>query len=173
MKHKYLLSPIKYSYYDEKTWWNKCKGYVIAFLLTTLILGTILFSCRRGDEVYAESIYPTNLWKGLIAEATSDGYEGMYAVACCVRNRLEKGMNTGLCGLNRKNLNQFIKREGVSREQEAKEIVEKVFKQNSKDVTKGAINFECIERYGTPSWVKGMFKTVKIGEHTFYKRGEK
>ena len=45
---------------------------------------------------------PDNLWRGHIAEAVSEGPDGMYAVACVVRNRLNAGMNSGLVALRRR-----------------------------------------------------------------------
>ena len=141
------------------------------FLFAIAILGMLLFytSIVRTEEVDASLCYPKDLWKGLIAEATSDGYRGMYAVACCVRNRLNKGMSAGLVGLKRKDLDSFVKKEGVRREKEAKDIVRQVFEENTQDVTGGAIYFECIERYGKPSFIRNTIRTTKIGEHTFFK----
>jgi spore germination cell wall hydrolase CwlJ-like protein len=110
-----------------------------------------------------------NLWEGLIAESVSDGYNGMYATACVVRNRLHNGLNTGLVALKRKDLHAFVKRQGVKYEYMAKDIVSKVFQQNSKDITRGATHYENINRYGIPRWAKNMVITIKIGEHTFYK----
>ena len=33
----------------------------------------------------------------------------------------------------------------------------------------GATMWENIHAFGTPSWVKGMVRTVRIGDHIFYK----
>lgn len=136
-----------------------------------LFLCSLLFILSVLSPIEAKQSYPTNLWQGLIAEDVSGGYEGMYAVACCVRNRLNIGMNTGLVGLNRKDLNKFVKREGVKYELMAKDIVRKVFIENAPDVTHGATNYEAVERYGLPKWAKNMVRTAKIGEHTFFKKG--
>lgn len=133
-------------------------------------LFSLLFILSVLSSVEAKPIYPTNLWKGLIAEDVSGGYKGMYAVACCVRNRLNNGMNTGLVGLNRKDLNQFVKREGVKYELMAKDIIRKVFVENAPDITRGATNYEAVKRYGLPKWAKGMVRTVTIGEHTYFKK---
>ena len=126
------------------------------------------FGFGNQSMAYAYDI-PSNLWQGLIAEATSDGYDGMYAVACCVRNRLERGMDIGLCGIKRKDLNEFCKREGKERERQAKEIVDLVFNKNSKDVTLGATFFENVEKYGLQKWLTNQGFTTKIGEHSFYR----
>lgn len=126
------------------------------------------------------SKYPDNLWKGLIAEDIKGGYEGMYAVACCVRNRLNNGLSVGLVALKRKDLDAFVKREvdyGVHKyntnyELVAKDIVNKVFEENGKDITKGATHYENVECFGVPYWARTMFRTIKIGHHTFYKEKE-
>ncbi len=128
-----------------------------------IILGFVLTIISK---IYAYDL-PNNFWCGLIAEACSDGYEGMYAVAICVRNRLDKGMNTGLCGLNRKDLISFVNRQGKKYELMAKEIIKKVFQEKGDDVTYGAIYFENVKKYGKPEWCKVM--TVKIKNHAFYK----
>jgi hypothetical protein len=117
----------------------------------------------------AQISYPKNLWKGLIAEDVAGGYQGMYAVACCVRNRLNAGMNTGLVALKRKNLDEFVRKEGRKVEFIAKSIVREVFEENGIDTTEGACFYENITAFGMPKWAYSMVKTVKIGEHTFFK----
>lgn len=155
-----------YHYEIERSLWDRARFYVIAFVIATVIVSAVfLVSIPRA---HAQGAYPANLWKGLIAEATSDGYDGMYAVCCVVRNRLDRGMNTGLCGLKRKDLGAFVKREGEKREKEAREIIAKVFEQGAEDVTQGATHFESV-RYKTPSWARGAVKTCRIGEHVFYR----
>jgi len=108
------------------------------------------------------------LWKGLLAEASSEGYQGMYAVACCVKNRLNNGMNTGLVALKRKDLDEFVRREGRKAEYLAKDIIRKVFEENGIDTTRGATHYENIEAFGLPKWSRSMVRTVKIGKHTFF-----
>ncbi len=130
------------------------------------VLLILLFVLTFASLIYAYEI-PDNLWKGLVAEACGEGYSGMEAVAYCVRNRLDKGMNTGLCGLDRKDLVSFVSKQGKKYEVMAKEIIKKVFEEKGADTTYGAIYFENVEKYGKPKWCKA--KTVKIKNHTFYK----
>ena len=137
----------------------ECIVYLILFIL-------VLFICCA----HAQTTYPKNLWKGLIAEDVSGGYQGMYAVACCVRNRLNTEMNIGLVALKRKDLDRFVKKEGVKYELMAKDIVYKVFLENAPDITQGAIHYEAVEKYGLPRWALGMVRTVKIGEHTYFRK---
>lgn len=155
-----------YHYGDERPLLERCAPLLWTFIIAVVIAVTILFVA--APRVRAQVPCPANLWKGLIAEATSDGYDGMYAVACCVRNRLARGMNTGLCGLKRKDLDTFVKREGSKRERQAKEIIRRVFEDGSDDTTKGATHFEST-RYKTPSWARGAVVTCQVGEHVFYK----
>lgn len=118
---------------------------------------------------YAHSYHhpPKNLYKGLIAEDASG--KSMYAIACVVRNRLNKGMNPGLCGLKRRALDKFVRREGRKTEHLAKAVVKKVFIEKGKDITGGATHYEAVERYGLPYWAVNMQPTIKIGEHQFFK----
>lgn len=112
--------------------------------------------------------YPQNLWKGLIAEAVGEGHRGMYAVACVVRNRLKKGMNTGLAGLKRHDLNAFVARQGEQAEGDAKNIVVEVFERGCPDITNGAIYFESTD-FKKPWWAPRKHETIRIGKHIFYK----
>jgi hypothetical protein len=134
-------------------------------VMVILILGCTSFAQAQQP--------PENLWKGLIAEDVAGGYKGMYAVACCVRNRIDSGMNHGLVAMRRKDLDRFVKREGKDAESMAKDIVRKVFRDRSPDVTRGATHYEAVEKYGLPRWALGMDRTVKIGEHTFFKKRRK
>jgi hypothetical protein len=145
----------------EKSTFNK---WIFLCLLITGIM-----SAQAGGYSFAQNSYPENLWKGLIAEDVSGGYQGMYAVACCVRNRLNAGMNTGLVALKRRNLDEFVRREGRKVEFIAKDIIRKVFEENAPDVTRGATHYENVEAYDMPKWAYSMVRTIKIGEHTYFK----
>ena len=123
----------------------------------------------EAKPVASQNTQLSNLWKGLIGEDVSGGYEGMYAVACVVKNRLAAGMNLGLVALKRPDLDTFVNKEPEKYHIMAKEIVKKVFEENGKDITNGATHYENIEKYGMPSWAKGMKVVAKIGEHTFFK----
>ena len=132
------------------------------------IIAILIIVLTISNYVLASNC-PNNLYKGLIAEAVSEGELGMYAVACVVRNRLSKNMNIGLVALRRKDLDKFVWKQGKRYKIMAKRIVEDIFIKNSKDITNGATHYEAIEKYGKPYWTKNMIKTCKIGIHTFYK----
>lgn len=128
----------------------------------TLIL--LLLSLMTGVS-HAE------IWQVLMAEAVSEGYDGMYAVACVIRNR--GGDLHGFCGAKRKDLASFCSRQGRKAMCDARKIEKSVFELGGVDTTFGATHFENIEAFGTPYWAKGMVVTVKIGKHTFFKKGVK
>lgn len=135
------------------------------------ILG-LLFFCIGKVFGFEDNKIPINLWKGLIAEAVSEGELGMRAVACVVHNRLNKGMNSGLVALKRKDLDKFVWKQGKKYEIQAKKIIQDIFYHSGSDITNGATHYENIEKYGKPYWVKNMIKTCKIGKHTFYKENK-
>jgi hypothetical protein len=139
------------------------------FILGVLVMLLIVMIVVAHSEINP----PTNLWQGLIAEAVSEGPDGMYAVACVVRNRLNAGMNTGLVALKRRNLDEFVRREGRQAEHTAKDIVRKVFEEGATDITRGATHYEAVETFGMPKWARSMVRTVKIGKHSFYKARKK
>lgn len=123
----------------------------------------ISFSAVNAYEV------PKNLWKGLIAEAVGEGPKGEYAVACVVRNRLKRGMNTGLAGLKRHDLNAFVAKEGPEAEATAKAIVKDVMVNGAPDVTGGAVYFESTD-FNKPWWAKKEKETLRLGKHIFYRK---
>lgn len=124
------------------------------------------------DNRYKQA--PSNLWKGIIGEAVGEGYDGMYAVACVYRNRLAKGLPLGCVALKRKDLDTFVKKQGVKYELLAKRIVDGVFDlsdNNSKpnDPTRGATHYENLVDFPMPRWAGNMRITAVIGKHTFFK----
>ena len=118
------------------------------------------------------------LWKAVFGEAVGEGYAGMYAVACCFRNRELAGMCRGSCAEN-KELDVFINKHPKIYRVLAKMAVKKAYKKGAKDTTKGATHFENIEAFGVPKYARnkqGHFNTskytitAKIGRHIFFKR---
>lgn len=131
---------------------------------TILILCMLLSGC--ADPVFAQPIQPP-YWQVIMAEAVSDGYQGMYAVACVIRNR--GGDLHAFCGARRKNLSLFCTRQGREAMRQAREIERAVFEDRGPDVTRGATHFEAVEKYGMPKWARGMMVTAKIKSHIFFK----
>lgn len=121
----------------------------------------------------AEIIYVYNkieLWKGLIAENASEGYLGLKVAALVYRNRLEKGMPLGCISIKRKDLDEFVKAEGLEMALLSKRVLKEVFEEYCEDITGGATHYENVEAFGKPYWEKDMIILGKIGSHTLYKR---
>jgi hypothetical protein len=144
--------------------------YSILLWITIILIFTGIKSFVK--PAHAELVVQADLWRGLIAEDVAGGYQGMYAVACCVRNRLNAGMDHGLVAMKRKDLNHFCRKQGNDYQQMAKGIINKVFSQSGPDITRGATHYEAVERYGLPKWAKGMVSTAKVGEHTFFRKAK-
>lgn len=136
---------------------------ILKMFLPALFIISVVPAC------FAEKVdCPENLWMGIIGEATNHGYTGMYAAACVYRNQLDKGIPLGCVALKRKDLDEFVKREGQKKQLMAKEIIRKIFKEGTLDITGGATHYENVEKFGLPCWAKEMRVTAKIGNHTFF-----
>jgi spore germination cell wall hydrolase CwlJ-like protein len=104
----------------------------------------------------------------LIGEAVGEGYTGMYAVACCVRNRLDSGMSHGISAMKRKDLDTFVNKQGSKYKEMVVQIIEEVFNKMKPDITNGATHFESV-RYKTPYWAKDKAIVYRYKNHIFYK----
>jgi len=145
-----------------------------AFLFCLAVATYVLIHPFPKPVVAIESSFQAarvspDLWKSLMAEAVGEGYEGMYAVACAVRNRVNKGMDTGLCGSKREDLDDFVYAQGGAHIQKAQRAFYEVFYEDAPDVTGGADHFENVKRFGKPWWSKGMAEVCEVGSHTFYR----
>jgi len=147
--------------------WKECPNLPNPkwFIPLLIIFLFIVFFCSLA---FAEEITAPPIWKVLMAEAVSEGYDGMYAVACVIRNR--GGDLRGFMGAKRSDLDEFCNRQGKRHIEMAKRIETLVFKNNAKDITGKATHFENVGKYGTPYWAKEMVVTCKIGKHTFFTR---
>jgi hypothetical protein len=93
----------------------------------------------------------------------------MYAVACCVRNRLNAGLSLGLSSADRKDLNRFVKKQGKDIEAGAKYVVESVFDYDSEDITNGALYFESTDFPKSIRQFDRKYRRLcQIGKHVFY-----
>ena len=99
----------------------------------------------------------------VLTEAAGENLMGQTAVAEVLRNR---GWDTrGFCGLQRKNLREFLKAE-ASRRHAAQRAIRAAL--NGSNVSRGATHYENVLKYGAPRWAAGMAVTTRVGRHTFY-----
>lgn len=105
------------------------------------------------------SINESQAIRAIIGEASNQGYDGMLAVACAIKNR---GTLKGVYGVNAKHIDKQPKW--------VWDLARKAWKESKVcDVTKGATHWENIKAFGKPYWVKSMVQTYACKDHVFYK----
>ncbi len=101
--------------------------------------------------------------KAIMGEACNQGYQGMLAVACAIRNR---DTLQGVYGVKAKHIYKEPKW--------VWDLARKAWNESSKkDITNGATHWENTKAFGTPYWVKSMKLVYEYKDHKFYreKRG--
>ena len=121
----------------------------------SILVGLLCFSAltARGGIRDDQAV------RAIIGEAANQGKTGMLAVACAIRNR---GTLQGVFGLNAR----FVDRQPAWVWQRAREA----WRQSAgTDITGGATNWENTAAFGVPYWARSMKRTVRIGDHQFFK----
>jgi spore germination cell wall hydrolase CwlJ-like protein len=111
-------------------------------------------------SVYAKELPRERVINAIIGEAEGEGYQGMLAVACAIRNR---GTLKGVYGEHSKRVKEHLYSEKTYRM--AVKALEMALKC---DITNGATHWEGTA-FKVPSWAKRMQITVVIGRQRFYK----
>ena len=126
--------------------------YIIA-----IILAFFLHSLVFGAELPKDQVI-----RAMIGEASNQGYEGLYAISCAIRNR---GTLNGVYGAKAKHVD--------SEPSWVWKLAERAYLASFKgiDVTNGATHWESID-FKTPYWAKDMVVTARIGKHIFYKESK-
>ena len=128
-------------------------------LINSIIIGLYLMSGCNQTPALAKAINQDQAIRAILGEARGEGYTGMYAIACALRNR---GHLRGVYGL-------YAKMPYIN--PKVSTLALKAW-QNSlygHDVTGGANHWENIKAFGLPRWAKGARITVTIGRHTFFR----
>lgn len=98
--------------------------------------------------------------QAIVGEAANQGYLGMLAVACAIRNRGSLHGVRGLAGFKRMTR---VSSQTLRTANQAWRDSIKV------DVTFGATHWENVLAYGKPTWATNMVVTVIIKDHWFFK----
>lgn len=102
--------------------------------------------------------------RALIGEAANQGLIGMTALAEAIRNR---GSLRGVFGLSR---DRFID----SQPKWVHEQARRAWRESARtNLVNGADHWENVEAFGVPEWSRQMEKTVKIKDHTFWRKGRR
>ena len=129
------------------------------------VLGIAMLSCmlmyatRQSSPAFADEINDESVIRAIIGEASNQGYEGMLAVACAIRNR---GSLKGVYGINAKH---------VDKEPDwVWSLARKAWNESAyKDVTNGATHWENVKAFGSPWWSNNMDRVYEYKDHMFYK----
>lgn len=127
----------------------------------TIVGVVLLFMFLSYGVCFASSIPDDRAINAIIGEAENQGYDGMLAVACAIRNR---GSLKGVYGEKAKRV--------VNHKYSDKtyKLAKKAWNESAnKDITGGADHWENINSFGTPSWAKDMKVVYKHKDHVFYK----
>lgn len=116
-------------------------------LMLGMLLSTSAWACDDTRVIHA-----------ILGEARGEGANGMYAVACAIRNR---GTLRGVYGADARiaEMTPELWHEG------ARAWYSSEF---GPDVTHGANSWENIVAFGRPKWTHGARTTARIGHHVFY-----
>ncbi|MCK5161623.1 MAG: hypothetical protein KAQ99_08635 [Candidatus Aureabacteria bacterium] len=122
-----------------------------------IIIVLLIVSCTIM-KVEAEEVKGNKAIRAIIGEASGEGYTGMVAVACAIRNR---GTLKGVYG-------QYAKH--VDKEpQWVWGLAKKAWKESKNvDIVNGGDHWESTD-FPVPSWAKEMTVTKRVGKHIFYK----
>lgn len=131
-------------------------GIIAAACIGIALLILIFATCALADQ-----INDTDAIKAIIGEAENQGYDGMLAVACAIRNRHTLNGVFGIRG-NRVR-NKLYSTETL-------QYATKAWHDSDEhDITNGATHWENIKAFGNPYWARNMIKTFQYRDHVFYK----
>jgi hypothetical protein len=150
-------------------WKYLCLGMILAGLF-------ILFftSCAHAQEIPEDQAV-----KAIIGEAENQGYDGMLAVSCALRNR---GTLRGVFGVNAPRVKKGLYTRGTylkakeawneSKLDEANMTLDKYGTPILIDkcsFMKGANSWENLNAFGKPYWADTCKQTVIVKDHVFFK----
>lgn len=96
--------------------------------------------------------------RAIMGEARDQGYTGMLAVACAIRNR---GTLDGVYGVRAKGLDKEPARVWL--------LAKKAWQESkSVDITNGATHWHNLKREGETYWTKKLPKVYEHKDHVFY-----
>ena len=129
-----------------------------AFFLANLLASLVVFAAIAHAE-------PTMIEQVIVGEAANQGYDGLYAVGCVLRNR--RWRINGFSASKRKDLYAFYLRQPAQVKRWATEIVARLH-HDGVDTTDGASHFENVRAFGLPKWARSMRITARIGDQVFF-----
>ena len=137
--------------------------------MKSALLISLLLLC--GSVAQAKPIESTQAVRAILGEAEGEPYRGKVALAYALKNR---GKLTGVYG------HKAISLRFGGYYRGGRKIDKKVVKEAinawewasshpDEDITHGADHWENVTAFGTPKWAHGMWVTLIIGNHHFFK----
>lgn len=136
-----------------RAWSPRARANFLKHITVFSIL--LAISAPAGAAVIPEALAV----HAILGEARGEGYLGMYAVACAIRNR---GTLRGVYGAN------AVIRDADWNTRMAARAAWRLSK-TGEDITLGADSWENTKAFGTPYWAVGKRPTYEYGNHRFFK----
>jgi len=123
------------------------------------VISILLFVLVVSSSAWGEEVSDTDAVRAIIGEASNQGYQGMLAVACGIRNR---GTLNGVYGLHAKHVDKEPKW--------VWDQAHRAWDESEHNRIHNGTHWENIKVFGTPYWVKDMTEVYRYKDHVFYKR---
>ena len=127
------------------------------------IIAIILAFCLAHSLVFGAELPKDQVIRAMIGEASNQGYDGLYAMACAIKNR---GTLKGVYGAKAKHVD--------SEPSWVWKLAKRAYLASLSgiDVTNGATHWENIKAFGKPYWVDSMVEVYRYKNHIFYKESK-
>jgi len=136
-----------------------CSVFSRLIALILFVIAVLAWIIVLDRPAHSGQISEPQAVRAIVGEASNQGFDGMLAVACAIRNR---GTLDGVYG---------VKSDRIYKE--SKEIVRLARlawqQSESVDVTDKATHWENVNAFGVPWWSKSMVVTKVVKDHTFYR----
>ena len=130
---------------------KQMKWAVILAFITAVLVVAFVPGCKAAELSDKQCI------RAVIGEASNQGYEGMLAVACGIRNR---GTLKGVYGANAKHID--------NEPMWVWKIAKRAWRDSEFNKIHTGTHWENIKAFGIPYWVKDMIEVYHVGDHIFY-----
>lgn len=123
-----------------------------------MVVATVLILAANGPAMAQEPISDNQAVRAIVGEASNQGYNGMLALACGIRNR---GTLSGVYGLHAKHVDKEPKW--------VWDMARRAWIESEHNRIHYGDHWENICAFGRPVWAEKMEKIYEYKDHVFYK----
>lgn len=154
---------------NDYTWDQEEKDYAVnirraRFIKSGILILLLITACwfLSGYAMASEVIPEEKAILAIIGEAENQGYEGMLAVSCAIRNR---GSLKGVYGLNAPRVRHGLYTKGTWL------LARKAWRRSSwgESIVGQSNAWENTTAFGKPYWASSCEETVTIKDHVFFR----